>query len=1174
MNIILDRLRSEREYSQIKKSYEESRTRKRRYPFLITGLCEGALDAFLAAFTSDEKNGTALIIAKDEPCAERLRIFISNCGLRTAFYPSRRPVLYNIVSSHELEHARLSCLAGICAGTLDVVITVPEAAVQFTTPREKIAEGAKTISEGDVLDIREFSNLLVGAGYVACDLVDGRGQFSTRGGIFDVFPPQLEKPVRMELFGDEVDSIGYFDVMTQRKTEKMKSFSVMCAREVLPDANVKKSLSAHIEQMAKKAANIESKTTLMHEKECLDADIEAPFIDKYISYIYKDDERVCLLDYFENGETLVFGIERASLEERLKGYEMQSAEDVRELLENSLISPQYKDFAFPAERVFSFFEHNSAIILDNFTSSYPGKLSEIFTFYTRKPPAFTEGFEQLKEDISDFVKNNYSLLLVCENAVSANSLQGMLDDAGIKTAFIQSYEHVDDVPRRIPVITCGAVPSFELIHSAFVCISELAGSSMRIAKRAKKKTSSVAQSSKQKLLSYADLAVGDLVVHDAHGIGRYVGIENIKNYDGTRRDHIKIQYSGTDVLYVPCEQIDLVSKYIGPHSDDAGMKLSKLGGSDWHKTKARVKKEVREMAKELIKLYAERQRRPGYAFPADDEMQREFESMFEYEETDAQLEASREIKSDMEKAVPMDRLLCGDVGFGKTEVALRAAFKAVMGGKQVAILVPTTILASQHFRTTLSRMRGFPLNIAMLSRFSVGKEQSATLRALKRGDIDIIIGTHRILSQDVDFRDLGLVIIDEEQRFGVAHKEKLKQISKNVDVLTLTATPIPRTLGMAMNSIRDMSVLDEAPEARRPVQTYVMEFDEIIINEAVRRELSRGGQVFYLHNRVDSIYSVASRLRARFPEATVAVAHGQMEKGELAEVWASLVSGETDILVCTTIIETGVDVPNANTLIIEQADTMGLSQLHQIRGRVGRSQRLAYAYFTYNKGRVLTEVSSKRLTAIRDFTEFGSGFKIALRDLEIRGAGDVLGARQHGHMESIGYDLYIKILDEAVLEEQGVEKKEKVDCVINIGRDSYIPKDYIPSEAQRIEIYKKIARIATEADADDIADELLDRFGDLAPSVETLLDAALCRALGCECGFTQIDEKSGSVVIYPAELNLAAWSEMAEAFPGRILVTPAERSYVSCRKPPKEPIFAFIRTLLKKYVQIKSQNNK
>jgi transcription-repair coupling factor (superfamily II helicase) len=650
-----------------------------------------------------------------------------------------------------------------------------------------------------------------------------------------------------------------------------------------------------------------------------------------------------------------------------------------------------------------------------------------------------------------------------------------------------------------------------------------------------------------------------------------VGIENIKNYDGTRRDHIKIQYSGSDVLYVPCEQIDLVSKYIGPRSDDAGMKLSKLGGTDWHKTKARVKKEVREMAKELIKLYAERQRRPGFAFPADDEMQREFESMFEYEETDAQLEAAREIKSDMEKTVPMDRLLCGDVGFGKTEVALRAAFKAVMGGKQVAILVPTTILAAQHFRTTLSRMRGFPLNIAMLSRFSQGKEQGATLRALARGDIDILIGTHRILSDDVKFRDLGLVIIDEEQRFGVAHKEKLKQISKNVDVLTLTATPIPRTLGMAMNSIRDMSVLDEAPEARRPVQTYVMEFDEIIINEAIRRELARGGQVFYLYNRVDSIYSVASRLRSRFPDATVAVGHGQMEKEELASVWQSLVSGETDILVCTTIIETGVDVPNANTLIIEQADRMGLSQLHQIRGRVGRSQRLAYAYFTYNKGRALSEDSSKRLAAIRDFTEFGSGFKIALRDLEIRGAGDVLGARQHGHMESIGYDLYIKILDEAVLEEQGVEKKEKADCVINIGRDSFIPKTYIPSEAQRIEIYKKIARVKTEADADDIADELLDRYGDLAPSVETLLDAALCRSLGCECEFTQIDEKNGSVVIYPAQLDLAAWSEMAEAFPGRVLVTPVARPYVSCRKPPKEPLFAYIRKLLIKYIQIKSK---
>lgn len=1167
MNIILDRFRLEREYAQIKKSYEEVKLRKRRYPFLITGLCEGALDAFLASFTLDENRGTALIVANDESTANRVRIFLSNCGLRTAFYPSRRPVLYNIVSSHELEHARLSCLAGIISGELDAVVTVPEAALQYTAPREKIADGAKKIAVGDMLDLREFSALLVELGYVPCELVDGRGQFSTRGGIMDIFPPHLSAPVRLELFGDEVDSIGYFDVMTQRKTENVQFFSIMCAREVIPDEGAKKGLSSHIAEMAAKAKNIESKTALMHEKECLDAGIEAPFIDKYISYIYK--EPTCLLDYFADEAPLVFAIERASIEDRLMGYELQSAEDMRELLENGLISPKYMRFAHPKEKLFAFFEENAALVLDNFTSAYPGKLTEIFSFVTRKPPAFTEGFEHLKEDIQGFVNSNYAVLIVCENAVSASNLQAMLEEAGVRTVFISEYEKVDEVPRRLPIITCGAVPSFELMHSMFVCISELAGSSMRLSKRAKKRTSSVQQSSKQKLLSYADLTVGDLVVHDAHGIGRYVGIENIKNYDGTRRDHIKIQYSGTDVLYVPCEQIDLVAKYIGPRSDDAGMKLSKLGGSDWHKTKARVKKEVREMAKELIALYAERQRRPGYAFPPDDDMQMEFEAMFPYEETEAQLEAAREIKADMEKSVPMDRLLCGDVGFGKTEVALRAAFKAVMGGKQVAILVPTTILASQHFRTTLSRMRGFPLNIAMLSRFSVGKEQGATLRALKRGDIDILIGTHRILSDDVVFRDLGLVIIDEEQRFGVAHKEKLKQISKNVDVLTLTATPIPRTLGMAMNSIRDMSVLDEAPEDRRPVQTYVMEFDEIIINEAIRRELSRGGQVFYLHNRVDSIYAVAARLRQRFPDAEIAVAHGQMEKEELAAVWQSLVAGEADILVCTTIIETGVDVPNANTLIIEHADMMGLSQLHQIRGRVGRSQRLAYAYFTYNKGRVLTEVSTKRLAAIRDFTEFGSGFKIALRDLEIRGAGDVLGARQHGHMETIGYDLYIKILDEAVLEEQGAEKKEKTDCVINIGRDSYIPKTYIPSEAQRIDIYKKIAHITTEADADDVADELLDRFGDLAPSVETLLDAALCRALGVECGFAQIDEKNGSIVVYPTELDIAAWSEMAAAFPGRILITPAARPYVSCRKPPKEPIFSFVRKILTKYLQIK-----
>lgn len=1169
MNIILDRMRHEREYGQLKLSYERVRGEKRRYPFLVTGLCEGALDAFLAAFASDEKHGISLIIARDEASAERIRAYLSACGLRTKFYPSRRPVLYNIVSSHELEHARISCLADIICGNIDIVVTVPEAAIQYTISKEKLSEHMRDISVGDTLDIREFAKFLTDSGYVSCDLVDGRGKFSTRGGIIDVFPPQSDNPIRMELFGDEVDSIGYFDVMTQRKTENIRSFSVVSAREVLVDEDTRKSLSAHISEMAKKAVDVSSKASLMTEKECVDNLIETPFIDKYISYIYK--EPASLLDYFDKGDTLTFVIDHASMSDRLKGYEMQSAEDIRELLEASMISPKYKDFAYPADTVFSFFDNNAAIVISDFIAKYPGKLSEMFTFFTRKPPSFSESFENLSDDIRGFVKNGYSVLIACESSVSASNLRSMLDDAEIENIYIPEYGDVTELPRRVPVVTCGAVPSFEFFHSMFVSVSEMSDGNFRASKKKLRRYSGVKQSSKQKLLSYADLTVGDLVVHEAHGIGRYVGIENIKNYDGTRRDHIKIQYSGTDVLYVPCEQIDLVSKYIGPGSDSESIKLSKLGGTDWHKTKARVKKEVREMAKELIKLYAERQRRPGYAFPRDDEIQREFESTFEYEETSAQLLAVNEIKSDMEKAVPMDRLLCGDVGFGKTEVALRAAFKAVLGGKQVAILVPTTILASQHYRTTLSRMRGFPIKTAMMSRFFAGKEQGATLRALKRGDIDILIGTHRILSDDVKFSDLGLVIIDEEQRFGVAHKEKLKQLAKNVDVLTLTATPIPRTLGMAMNSIRDMSVLDEAPDDRRPVQTYVLEYDEIIINEAIRRELSRAGQVFYLHNNIESIYSIASRLKARFPSAEIAVAHGQMEKEELSAVWQALVAGEVDILVCTTIIETGVDVPNANTLIIEGADRMGLSQLHQLRGRVGRSQRLAYAYFTYNKGKALSEISTKRLSAIRDFTEFGSGFKIALRDLEIRGAGDVLGARQHGHMESIGYDLYIKILDEAVLEEQGDVKKQKIECVINIGRDSFIPKDYIPSESQRIDFYKKIAHIATEADADDVADELLDRYGDLSPSVETLLDAALCRAMGGECGFTQIDEKNGSVIIYPEKLDLAAWSKMAEEFPGRILVTPTSRPYVSCRKPIKEPTFSYIRLLLKKYIQIISK---
>ena len=1170
MNLLLNPIRTNREYVEIQKALNDTHTSLRKYPFLVTGLCEGALDAFLAASVLDSSKGTlpAFICVPDEKSAAGLLHSLTAFGLRVSLYPERDPVLYNIVSSHELEHERIAVLTDLIENKLDAVIATPTAALSFTIPEENLRHATKLLSVGDTIEMEELALFLSRSGYVRSDMVDGKGKFSIRGGIIDIFPPHLRLPVRMELFGDEIDQIGYFDIMTQRKTDKINEVLITCAREILLSDEKRDGLATLVKAAAGKASDPEIKRSLMHEYETLENDLDIAFSDKYISYIYT--ERTTLLDYFRK-DALTFAVETPSILDRVRAESAHMQETTGDLIKSGLLLPKYCEFSKDETELLSFFESRGALLCNTFVSQYPGKLSSMFTMNVRPTPAVTADFAILSEDISSYLRSKYATLLLCENEVEASSMCSILIENEIPAIHSPKLD-TNAIPGTV-IVSSFPIKGFEMQTEKFVCISLSSGANKteRALRRRAARNNKPAVKAKEKILSYADLEVGDFVVHDVHGIGIYMGLESIKTYEGVRRDHIKIQYSGSDVLFVPCEQIDSVSKYIGAGTENGGLKLSKLGGSEWTKAKSRVKAEVKSMAKELIALYAERLRRPGFAFSPDDEVQREFESTFPYEETDGQLIAVNDIKSDMEKSIPMDRLLCGDVGFGKTEVALRAAFKAVMDSKQVAILVPTTILAMQHYNTIVSRMRGFPIKVSYLSRFKNSGEQDATVRAVRRGDVDIIVGTHRLLSSDIQFKDLGLVIIDEEQRFGVAHKEKLKQLSKNVDVLTLTATPIPRTLNMAMTSIRDMSVLDEAPGDRLPVQTYVLEHDDVVIFEAIRRELHRGGQIFYLYNKVETIREKTARIQTRFPDATVRFAHGKMDKTELSEIWQDLVDGAIDILVCTTIIETGVDVPNANTLIIENADRMGLSQLHQIRGRVGRSTRRAYAYFTYPTGKVLTEISSKRLQALRDFTEFGSGFKIALRDLEIRGAGDVLGSRQHGHMESVGYDMYLKILNDAVLEEKGLTPKVKTECVINIGRDSYIPESYIPSAAQRIDIYKKIASIENEADVDDIADELIDRFGDMPPSVETLLSISLIRARACECGFIQIDQKQNDVLIYPDALDVAAWSALVAEYPGRILIKPSEKTHILCRGMRKEPIFSFIGDLLKKYIQIKSK---
>ena len=623
----------------------------------------------------------------------------------------------------------------------------------------------------------------------------------------------------------------------------------------------------------------------------------------------------------------------------------------------------------------------------------------------------------------------------------------------------------------------------------------------------------------------------------------FEGIHKLE-MQGVTKDYLKVRYAKGDILYVPVTQLDMVSKYIGP-KEEVKVRLNRLGGQDWQKAKARVRSAVKDIAKELIKLYAERMKLKGHAFPPDTGWQRDFESRFEYEETEDQLRCIQEIKEDMEKEQPMDRLLCGDVGFGKTEVALRAAFKCVTDSKQCALLVPTTILAWQHYQTVTQRFEGFPIKVEILSRFRTPKQQAEILKQLKRGEIDMIIGTHRLVQKDVQFRDLGLVIIDEEQRFGVAQKERFKSVTKNVDVLTLSATPIPRTLNMALSGIRDMSSLEEAPQDRHPVQTYVLEYDQAVINDAVRRELRRGGQVYYLHNKVESIERVAARLQAQIPEAKVGFGHGKMPEGELSEVWRRVMEQEINVLVCTTIIETGVDVPNVNTIIIEDADHMGLSQLHQIRGRVGRSSRRAYAYLTFTRNKVLSEISQKRLAAIREFTEFGSGFKIAMRDLELRGAGNILGGEQHGHMETVGYDMYLRLLGEAVSEEKGEEASSyELECLVDVQVQAHIPEGYIESLSQRLEIYRRISDIRSQDDAMDVLDELIDRFGEPPASVKGLIDVALIRNTAASLGIYEIKQNAGALLLYQRKLDMEFVSRLIGVFKKRVLVNAGAKPYI------------------------------
>ena len=1084
------------------------------------------------------KGVTAFCVASDEKEAQTLCNDLCSMGLKACVYPVRD---YNFLDfqsiSHEYEHARLKVLLKLIENDCDVVISCIDAASQLTVPKKVLEESTIVFEEGKEIPLEKAVRSLTLLGYERFDAVDGNGQFSLRGGILDFFMPDSDYPVRAEFWGDEITDLSYFDLETQRRFKKAGKIKLTPSTEIIiEDKDALADKIVHKANLLRSKNSTKAKEKLLSEAELIRSGAQIANADKFIGQIY--DKPECLFDYFSR-DTLFFTSEFGNISDRGKAMDFQNSEALKQGFEDGVLCRGFDRFTLTFNECIDIFNAHGTIVLENFVhGSIPINLADIISFSSKQLNRWNGSYKQLAEDLNGlFTPQSRGVILAGTDKAAKNLCDSLRND-GFPAQLCDSLD--DAKAGAIYVLTGALSAGFEFPGEKFFLIT-YGQTAYTPEKKNRKK-----QKNGQEIYSLSELTVGDYVVHSVHGIGVFGGIRKIDTH-GITKDYIKIDYAKGDVLYVPVTQLDMVAKYIGPR-ENSSVKLSRLGSQDWQKAKARVKTSVKDIAKELIALYSARMKAKGYAFSGDNEWQRDFEASFEYEETPDQLRCCEEIKHDMERTAPMDRLLCGDVGFGKTEVALRAAFKCVADSKQCALLCPTTILAWQHYQTVTKRFEGYPIRVELLSRFRTAKQQKEILKKLKRGEIDMVVGTHRLVQKDVEFRDLGLAIIDEEQRFGVAQKERFKELCKNVDVLTLSATPIPRTLNMAMSGLRDMSVIEEAPQNRRPVQTYVLEHDEAVINEAIRRELRRGGQVFYLHNNVETIESKASKILEAVPEAKIAIGHGKMKENELSEVWRKMLEQEIDVLVCTTIIETGVDLPNANTLIIENADCMGLSQLHQLRGRVGRSSRRAYAYFTFRRSKVLTEIQQKRLAAIREFTEFGSGFKIAMRDLELRGAGNIMGAQQHGHMESVGYDMYLKLLGEAVSEERGEKPETKdLDCLIDISVDAHIPESYVESLTLRLDVYRRIADIRNIEDSEDVKDELRDRFGEIPQSVQGLIDIALVRNKANSMGIYEIRQNESSLLLYVREIKSPEVADLLIALNGKAMLCAGAKPYLSVK---------------------------
>ena len=1060
--------------------------------------------------------GSRLIVTFNEQKARELLEAYRFFDNRVLYFPARDILFYQSdIRGNALTRERMMAFQALLEQEDAVIITTFDALMDRLIPPEAMKQSVLHLKPGDALDMEQTRARLVNMGYEYNYQAQDPGQFAVRGGILDVFPLTAEMPCRIELWGDEIDSMRLFSPESQRSMDDVEVLDIYPAGELVLTEAVR---SAGLAAMKKDLDKIyqkyrkEMKTEEAHRlKESVGYVCEQirevgndRAAESYLTYFYPDTASI--LDYFAartKEKPLIFVDEPVRCMEKASAVEREFTESMKQRLEKGYVLPGQTDTLFGAVETAGNLQRFSSVLLSALEMRTEGLAAEeTFHFQVHSVNAYNSSFELLVKDLERYKKEKYSVILLCSSRTRAQRMASDLAEHKLNAFFSEDTGRLV-AAGEIMVMYGKLNRGFEYPDIKFVVLTETDIFGAQKKKRKKKK-----RYEGEKIADFSELKVGDYVVHENHGLGIYRGIEKIE-VDKTMKDYMKIEYDKGGNLYVLATQLDMIQKYAG--ADAKKPKLNRLGGQEWTRTRNRVRKAVREVAQELVELYAVRQKKEGYAYGEDTIWQREFEEMFPYEETEDQLEAIQATKADMESKKIMDRLICGDVGFGKTEVAIRAAFKAVQEGKQVVYLVPTTILAQQHYNTFAQRMKDFPVNVELLCRFRTPKQQKNAMEGLKKGLVDIVIGTHRVLSKDVQFKDLGLLIIDEEQRFGVTHKEKIKQMKKDVDVLTLTATPIPRTLHMSLIGIRDMSVLEEPPLDRMPIQTYVMEYNEEMIREAIERELARNGQVYYVFNRVNQIADMAARISELVPDASVAYAHGQMSERELESVMYQFINGEVDVLVSTTIIETGLDIGNVNTMIIQDADNMGLSQLYQLRGRIGRSNRTAYAFLMYRRDKMLREIAEKRLAAIREFSDLGSGFKIAMKDLELRGAGNLLGEQQHGHMEAVGYDLYCKMLNEAVKTLKGEKLEESFETSIDVDMDAYIPTGYISNEYQKLDIYKRIAGIQNEEEKEEMLDELIDRFGEPPRCVQNLLTVAQMKADAHRVYLVEIKEKPGSI---------------------------------------------------------------